>query len=92
MARCHVRCRKCRARKVMRLRPEYYQTRPACPCGGLYVADKWMNERNTKAMKCGCDGYPFEHHRMGSLKCHFNQDGSSRYSEPIEMPGIDLPF
>jgi hypothetical protein len=92
MARCHVRCRKCRARKVLPKRPERYETRPACACGGLYTADKWMNERDTKAMKCGCDGYDFEHHRMGSLKCHFNADGSSKYGEPIELPGIELDF
>lgn len=54
-----------------------------------YHVDKWMMERNTKAMKCACDGYHFEH-RMGSLQCHYKADGSSKYGEPIELPGIAI--
>lgn len=92
MARCHVRCRKCRARKVLPMRPEHYANRPACPCGGLYTADKWMNERDTKATLCSCDGYHFPYHRAGSLKCHNNADGTSRYGPPVLLPGIELPF
>ncbi len=90
MARCHVRCRKCRARKVLPKRPEQYLERPACTCGGLFSADKWMNERDTKATVCGCDGYPFQHHRIGSLKCHFKADGSSKYGPPAELPGVEI--
>lgn len=92
MARCHVRCRKCRARKVLPKRPEHYATRPACPCGGLYTADKWMNERDTKATLCSCDGYHFQYHRAGSLKCKFNADRTYRAGEIVELPGIELPF
>lgn len=121
MARCHVRCRACRTRRVLPQKPTDYRNLAACPkcekentgdshkCSGCgyqhlslapkcshcrstsYFADKWMNERNTKATLCPCDGYHFEH-RIGSLKCHYKTDGSSKYGEPIKLPGIDLPF
>lgn len=98
MARHHTRCRKCRARFAIAQAPELYVNRPECPCGGKLRSDKWMNERNTKAMRCNCDGMNFGYHRIGSRnpssdrQCHYNPDGSSRYGPPIELPGIELPF
>lgn len=85
--RTHVRCRKCRARRVLPRHPERYAGRlPVCRspgCGSRdYVADKWMNERNTsprgtRAMGCTCAGYWFTH-RRGSLFCWYRSDGSDR--------------
>ncbi|MNC81477.1 hypothetical protein D3C75_1346220 [compost metagenome] len=51
-----------------------------------------MQERDTKATLCSCDGYHFAYHRAGSLKCHNNADGTSKYGTPVELPGIELPF
>lgn len=93
--RCHARCRNCRTRRVLRKgRPETYLVLPKCRhCGARnYVADKWMMERNTKAMACHADCYPFTH-RRGSLRCNYDQDGRYRHGEVApDLPGIDLPF
>lgn len=93
MARCHARCRNCRARRVLSKRPEQYQCLPKCRnCGARdYVADKWMNERNTKRMTCHADCRPYPH-RKGSKGCHFDENGKHRHGEAIELPGIELPF
>lgn len=98
MARCHTRCRACRGRKVLPKPPLQYECPPLCVCGGVLVADVWMNTRNTKATLCGCDGYPFPYHRRGSKgevhACKFNNDGSSRF-EIEALPGIsgeNFPF
>jgi hypothetical protein len=70
MSRCHVRCRKCQARKVLKRVPEQYyrysvkrglfvNTAPACGnCGANdFRIDGWMNTRDTKATACSCNGY-----------------------------------
>ncbi len=70
MSRCHVRCRQCQARKVLKKHPEAYYRysvakgefvsyAPACAnCGGrAYRADRWMNERDTRVTSCYCNGY-----------------------------------
>jgi hypothetical protein len=62
-------------------------TAPACGCGGRdYRVDRWMNERDTRAMSCDCAGYVHKTgrvfpHRKGSLYCWFRNDGTQR------MPG-----
>jgi hypothetical protein len=94
MTRCHVRCRKCDARRVLRAHPDLLAVRqiPKCACGVKdWRADKWMNRRNTSpyggGMGCNCGGYvaltntvgwP---HRQGSPYCYFRKDGTQR------MPG-----
>lgn len=53
---------------------------PACGlCGARnYIADRWMNKRDTRKAACmECGGYWFPH-RKGSLFCHFRKDGSPR--------------
>jgi hypothetical protein len=100
MARCHVRCRKCQARRVLKRHPETYfkwsakelahvNRAPACNnCGAQdYRVDTWMNQRNTRAMSCSCNGYvvlthkaPWPH-RIGSPYCSYRKDGTQR------MPG-----
>lgn len=120
MARCHVRCRACRTRRVLPKKPADYRNMATCPkcdkentgdsykCSGCgfanlstapkcshcqstsYSVDKWMTERDTHAMLCSCDGYHFQYHRAGSLKCHNNADGTSRYGPPALLPGIDI--
>lgn len=98
MARYHVRCRNCQARRVLKREPAAYvrwntkhlalvSTAPACGCGSKeYRVDRWMNERDTRAMSCDCAGYVHLTgrvfpHRKGSLYCWFRKDGTQR------MPG-----
>lgn len=70
MSRCHVRCRVCQARKVLKMNPEQYyrfnvkrgefvSRAPKCDsCGANdYRVDGWMNRRNTSATTCNCVGY-----------------------------------
>lgn len=88
----HCRCRSCQTRQVLPMHPGEYLEKPKCrACGEQKLRpDKWMNERDTKAMKCGCDGYDFQHHRMGSLKCKFTASGEYRHGLPEDLPGIEL--
>jgi NAD-dependent SIR2 family protein deacetylase len=85
MARFHVRCSKCEARFVFKKRPEEYVRPPKCwSCGGRkYRIDKWMHKRDTHAMGCACMGYNWGGimHRIGSLHCGYNTDGSMREIE-----------
>ena len=79
-ARCHVRCRCCRARRVLPRHPErYVRALPRCSsCGArAWAADKWMNNRPTGKLGCICGGYWFKH-RKGSLYCWHRVDGSDR--------------
>jgi hypothetical protein len=79
MSRFHCRCRKCDARKVLKLKPEEYKVQPQCMCGQRdFRIDKWMQTRNTKAAACFCGGYHFKH-RMSSLYCFKRKDGTERY-------------
>jgi hypothetical protein len=79
VSRVHVRCAKCRARRVLKQAPDLYQIIPAChTCSERkYYVDKWMNTRNTNKAGCVCAGYWFKH-RQGSLYCWHRQDGSIR--------------
>ena len=100
MARHHTRCRKCRTRHAIAQPPEMYVKWPECACGGRLVSDKWMNERDTKAMRCDCDGMDFAYHRIGSRnpgagrQCHYNTDGTSRYGPEPKFIGTgeEFPF
>lgn len=79
MARYHVRCRRCEARKVLRRHPDQYEIQPKCGCGHRsYRVDAWMMKRDTRAMACTCAGYWFWH-RQGSLFCWKRADGSDRF-------------
>lgn len=91
--RCHARCRKCRTRRVLKARPETYLQLPKCShCGSRdLVADKWMNERDTKAMTCHADCRHFPH-RLGSLGCKYETNGVYRDGQITELTGIELPF
>jgi hypothetical protein len=80
MARCHVRCRQCATRRVLRMAPDQYIRMPKCNvCGAQnYRKDKWMNNRPTRKHACWeCAGYWFPH-RMGSLYCVYRKDGTVR--------------
>lgn len=109
-SRTHCRCRRCGARQVKKMPLEWYKFPPRCrQCGRRELReDKWMNERDTRATKCTCDGYsvpPFPH-RRGSRFCHFRADGSRRemgdpdwqdqYYEHLKEtghePNDDVPF
>jgi hypothetical protein len=89
MARYHVRCRKCEARRVFKLHPDEYRRVPVCvSCGAKsWRIDNWMNTRDTKATSCTCSGYVALTHRapwphlIGSPYCWYRKDGSQR------MPG-----
>jgi hypothetical protein len=84
VSRCHVRCRKCEARRVLSKHPDQYARLPVCSgCGARsWRADRWMNRRKTglgiSGMGCDCGGYWFRH-RKGSLYCWRRADGSERY-------------
>lgn len=82
MSRCHVRCRKCGARRVLPRHPDEYLAKPAkCGCGAVsWRPDKWMNNRKTGlyGMGCNCAGYWFMH-RRGSLYCWNRADGTQRH-------------
>lgn len=99
--KCHSRCRKCRSRRALARHPDAYQIQPRCRnCGSRdHVADKWMNERNTKAMTCRCDGHgsglPFPH-RRGSLWCYYLASGEWKSTDrfaaelaSIEQSSVD---
>lgn len=63
--------------------PDWYRRRPRCRVCGKFDTlrlDKWMNERDNRALKCECDGYLTPHfpHRRGSKYCHFRKDGTRR--------------
>lgn len=96
MARHHTRCRKCRARRALPQAPSLYVVWPTCErggCDGKLASDKWMNERNTGAMLCRCDGPDFEYHRHGTQRCKYNWDRSPRYPD-VELPALpgEYPF
>lgn len=86
MSRCHTRCRKCQARRVLARHPDLYDRPPKCGnCGAQdYRVDGWMNSRNTRAAACTCNGYvvmtrrPPWPHRIGSPYCWHRKDGSVR--------------
>ncbi|WAX22826.1 hypothetical protein MAJJADAN_00064 [Pseudomonas phage Amjad_SA] len=85
----HARCRQCRARRVLSRHPDAYRTLPRCRnCGARdYHADKWMNERNVKAMTCHCSGHgPGYHypHRRGALWCNYQPGGDWKTLEQFE--------
>lgn len=85
MSRCHVRCRKCQTRRVLRKQPALMLRLPKCRhCDAQdYRVDGWMNARDTKATACNCAGYihltrrewP---HRIGSPYCWYRKDGTQR--------------
>ena len=88
--RYHVRCKKCRARRVLPKHPDEYKFIPHCKsCDNTtYTVDKWMMERNTsttgpKALGCNCAGYYWSGaggvHQKGSKFCWFRRDGTPRY-------------
>lgn len=88
MARYHVRCRKCEARRVFPMRPDEYLRVPAChSCSSKsWRIDSWMNKRNTRKTSCSCSGYVHMTrrewpHRKGSKYCWYRKDGTQR------MPG-----
>lgn len=88
MSRYHVRCRKCDARRVLKTHPDHYKRIPQCRCGAKsWRVDAWMNNRDTKAMACNCNGYvelthrPPWPHRIGSPYCWYRKEGTQR------MPG-----
>lgn len=84
--RYHCRCRKCRARQVLHHPPDSYLSPPTCRiCGEPALRlDRWMNQRDTHAMSCTCQGsatgYPFPH-RRGSRWCNYHADGSWKTDE-----------
>lgn len=88
----HCRCRSCRVRQVLQKHPGEYLEKPKCrACGEPKLSpDKWMNNRDTHATLCSCDGYHFPYHRRGSLKCKFDKSGTYRAGPIEDMPGIDL--
>lgn len=68
--RYHVRCKKCEARQVFRVKPDemyrwsvkqlaFVNKQPVCEsCGhNEYRLDTWMNSRDTRATACSCSGY-----------------------------------
>lgn len=63
---------------------DWYKRRPRCRgCGKFDTLrpDKWMNERDNRALKCLCDGYlvPAQFpHRRGSKYCRYRKDGTRR--------------
>jgi hypothetical protein len=86
MSRCHVRCRACQARKVLRVTPDEYVRLPKCGnCGAQnYRVDGWMNSRDTRKTACSCAGYIYMTrrewpHRQGSPYCWFRKDGTQRF-------------
>lgn len=86
----HVRCRACRARGVLPKPLANYVEPPKCKqCGEPKLSrDKWMSERNTKAARCACDGYSFDH-RVGSLHCKFKKHGVYKMA-PIILSSLSL--
>lgn len=84
--RFHCRCRKCDARRALPRHLDEYHRKPHCRvCGSTDLRpDKWMNERNTKAMTCTCDGHgPGYHHphRRGSVWCYYQPSGEWKTDE-----------
>ena len=81
----HTRCRSCDHRQALSKPVEQYTRQPHCRvCGGVLRPDKWMNERNTKAMTCTCDGHgPGYHypHRRGSVWCYYQPNGEWKTNE-----------
>ncbi|WP_186061014.1 hypothetical protein [Burkholderia gladioli] len=78
--RFHCRCRHCERRKTFRDDPRVLERSafPKCACGARdWRYDKWMNNRDTGATACRCNGYPFPH-RRGSFLCRHRKDGSDR--------------
>lgn len=70
MSRCHVRCKACDKRRVLKEKPECYfvwnkklkhfiNKAPACDgCGkNDYYISHWMNKRKSKHSNCSCKGY-----------------------------------
>lgn len=67
------RCNKCKARKSLSKRPEFYQTWPGCPiggCKGILFVDNYRLKRGKKdrarVCKDDCKPYP---HRVDSKDC-----------------------
>lgn len=87
----HCRCSRCQTRRVLARHPLSYVVQPRCAnCGARdWRPDKWMNERNSKAMTCRgeCMHYP---HRRGSRGCWYQANGEWKPNEQIlEEQGHD---
>lgn len=80
----HCRCRQCGARRAIRQPLTWYIRPPKCRvCQGELRSDKWMNERNVRAMTCRCDGHLYPH-RQGSPGCYYQTDGQWKTLEQFE--------
>lgn len=68
---CRCANRKCRRRRALRHKPEWYKRPPKCyGCGGRkWYWDKWQ-ERKNRRFVCNCAGYWFRH-RLGSKFCEY---------------------
>lgn len=99
MSRVHVRCRNtaCRAARVLKRHPETYERLPPCRSCGCreYLANGWMNRRDTKKMSCDCAGYVHLTnrvfpHRKGSLYCWYRANGSQRMEGDVDFKDARL--
>lgn len=102
MSRCHVRCRKCAARRVLPSAPDYLERLPACEnCGSKeYRVDGWMNSRDTRASACCCSGYVrmtrdpnstvWTMHRKGSPYCWYRKDGTQRMPGDADFKDLEM--
>jgi len=90
----HCRCRKCRTRRALPKHLNQYIRVPSCRnCGGELHSDQWMNQRNTKAMTCTCDGHgPGYHHphRRGSIWCYYQINGEWKSNEQFAVEAATL--
>lgn len=76
----HVRCKSCRARRTLAMRPDHYMPGRVPRCLGCgkragWNEDRWrsIHEVGPKAKKpCRCNDYPFPHAR-GRGWCEHNQ-------------------
>lgn len=74
----HCRCRKCRKRCTLPMKPTEYETPPLCGCGGTIRYDQHHDSRPWRSPEklCHCDGVWFSikgtPHRKGGWKCNHN--------------------
>lgn len=83
MKKCfHYRCRKCRARRSLKMRVTWYKIAPCCRCKNTtWTPDIFRDRKEYERDTCRCTGLPFPHkkgvatefHPWGLLVCQHSE-------------------
>lgn len=88
--RCPCRCKKCRARRSLRQKPDEYLRPPKCKsCGNnTWVIDVYRFRKEMSSSRvCGCSGYWFPH-RRGSKFCFHHPNAEQIHTEEAHLRNL----